>query len=65
MPNDAICLGSYMKSLTHLFTKIRDKDTKHCEFVQYANRLMSIICEEGIYIYIHTYILILLECKYV
>mmetsp|Transcript_30600 Transcript_30600/g.29222 ORF Transcript_30600/g.29222 Transcript_30600/m.29222 type:complete len:223 (+) Transcript_30600:162-830(+) len=54
MSNDAICLGSYVKSLTHLFTKIRDKDTKHCEFVKYANRLMSIICEEG-FTYSHAF----------
>ena len=36
-----------MKCLKSLFTKIRDKNTSHMEFVKYADRLMSIICEEG------------------
>jgi uracil phosphoribosyltransferase len=36
-----------MKCLKPLFTKIRDKETEHLEFVKYANRLMSVICEEG------------------
>jgi uracil phosphoribosyltransferase len=36
-----------MKCLKPLFTKIRDKDTGHLEFVKYANRLMVLICEEG------------------
>lgn len=42
-----VCLSSYMKCLKPLFTKIRDKDTGHSEFVKYANRLMVLICEEG------------------
>ena len=36
-----------MKCLKPLFTKIRDKETEHLEFVKYANRLMSVVCEEG------------------
>ena len=42
-----INLSSYMKCLKPHFTKIRDKNTSHMEFVKYADRLMSIICEEG------------------
>jgi hypothetical protein len=45
--SNVVCLGSYMKCLKPLFTKIRDKDTGHLEFVKYANRLMVLICEEG------------------
>ena len=44
---NTVCLSSYMKCLKPLFTKIRDKETQHLEFVKYANRLMSVICEEG------------------
>ena len=42
-----ICLSSYMKCLKPLFTVIRDRSTSHVKFVTYADRLMSIICEEG------------------
>lgn len=44
---NTVCLSGYMKCLKPLFTKIRDKETEHLEFVKYANRLMSVICEEG------------------
>lgn len=47
MSANTVCLSSYMKCLKPLFTKIRDKETEHLEFVKYANRLMSVICEEG------------------
>ena len=47
MSSNTVCLSSYMKCLKPLFTKIRDKETEHLEFVKYANRLMSVICEEG------------------
>ena len=35
-------------SLNHLFTVIRNKETKREHFVRYSRRLMSIICEEGL-----------------
>jgi uracil phosphoribosyltransferase len=38
-----------LKCLLHLFTKIRDKNTNKVDFVQYSKRLMSIICEEGLF----------------
>ena len=42
-----VCIGTYMKCLKPLYTKIRSKDTGHVEFVKYANRIMTLICEEG------------------
>jgi uracil phosphoribosyltransferase len=47
-PGQVICLIDSIKSLRSLFTKIRDKNTGKVEFVRYANRLMHMICEEGI-----------------
>lgn len=37
-----------IKCLKHLFTRIRDKNTERIEFTSYANRLMRVICEEGL-----------------
>ena len=42
-----VCIGTYMKCLKPLYTKIRSKETGHVEFVKYANRIMTLICEEG------------------
>ena len=42
-----VCIGNYMKCLKPLYTKIRSKETGHVEFVKYANRIMTLICEEG------------------
>lgn len=35
---DVLCLGTYMKSLKPLFTKIRDRNTNRSDFVKYSNR---------------------------
>jgi uracil phosphoribosyltransferase len=36
------------RALKHLFTKIRDENTKPEEFVSYSQRIMRILAEEGI-----------------
>jgi uracil phosphoribosyltransferase len=36
-----------MKSITHLLTVLRDQRTDKVKFVAYADRLMSVLCEEG------------------
>lgn len=47
--DNVVVLSPLIKSMTHLFTKIRDQNTASKEeFCKYANRLMSIICEEGL-----------------
>lgn len=43
-----VCLSSYMKCLRYLFTKIRDRNTSRMDFVKYSDRLMSVLCEEGL-----------------
>lgn len=46
--SNVICLSKSLHSLKHLFTKIRDTNTTKVDFVRYSNRLMHILCEEGL-----------------
>jgi len=46
LPNSVLVLEN--RCLRHLFTKIRDKETNHIDFKVYSNRLMTILCEEGV-----------------
>lgn len=48
MAEKLIVLNLRINCLKHLFTKLRDKNTSSIEFKRYANRIMSIISEEGL-----------------
>eukprot|EP01039_Chlorochromonas_danica_P006411 gene6411-7067_t len=43
-----VCLGSQLKCIRRLMTTLRAKDTDHPTFVRSANRLMTLLCEEGL-----------------
>eukprot|EP01038_Epipyxis_sp_PR26KG_P005394 gene5394-7477_t len=46
--SNVICLNPTFHCVSHLFTKIRAKETTNEEFKKYSRRLMSLICEEGL-----------------
>jgi uracil phosphoribosyltransferase len=48
MTEKVINLSTYIRSLKHLFTQIRNEKTTTAEFRKFSNRIMRLICEEGI-----------------
>ena len=48
MSGETINLSNNIRSLKHLFTKIRDRATNNEDFRTYSKRIMHLICEEGI-----------------
>lgn len=47
-PGNVLDLSSSVRSLKPLFTKLRDVKTSNVQFRTYANRIMTIISEEGL-----------------
>lgn len=54
MSSKVINLSPGTRCLKNLFTKIRDRNTNKLDFRRYANRLMTVICEEGLATVNHT-----------